>query len=166
MLSVMRQIGRRMELMNSPQQAHVSLPHLQVASFEIETVAECVASDIQTFTCTVGKKPTSAASYLNDVSEVHELLEALNRIASRDHMFYSSNDLRLLNPPKNVQTSLSNFNEVNQSVETISSGISRSMSMNALSGGRQSKIQPLAPPSLSQFLGAMEEEDDDDAVFF
>lgn len=69
-----------MEIMNSPHRAGVSLPQLQVTSFDIEEVAEYVTPNIETFTCTVGKKPTAAASYLNDVAEVHELLEALNKV--------------------------------------------------------------------------------------
>lgn len=185
MLSVVRQIGRRMEIMNSPHRAGVSLPQLQVTSFDIEEVAEYVTPNIETFTCTVGKKPTAAASYLNDVAEVHELLEALNKISTRDHRFYSSVDLRSLtgidssgssmydastmtfpdvrvNPPQGKNNLVIN----QQSVQTISSGMTRSMSMGSFKSEPQKK-QPVSG-SLMQFLGAIadEEEEEDDNFFF
>jgi len=177
MLSAMRQVGRRMELMNNPQQAHVPLPQLQVSSFDIEEVSGCVATDIETFTCTVGKKPTAAASYLNDVSEVHELLEALNRISTRDHTFYSSVDLRSLTGVN--ETGVYNSMTVNSlkpeisvadnkqaNVETITSGFTRSMSMGAMSSLTRQNT-PISS-SLTQFLGAIgdEEEEEENAFFF
>eukprot|EP00814_Leptocylindrus_danicus_P019031 CAMPEP_0116008752 /NCGR_PEP_ID=MMETSP0321-20121206/3038_1 /TAXON_ID=163516 /ORGANISM="Leptocylindrus danicus var. danicus, Strain B650" /LENGTH=1250 /DNA_ID=CAMNT_0003477611 /DNA_START=189 /DNA_END=3941 /DNA_ORIENTATION=- len=188
MLSVVRQIGRRMEIMNSPHQAGVSLPQLQVTSFDIEEVAEYVTPNIETFTCTVGKKPTAAASYLNDVAEVHELLEALNKISTRDHRFYSSIDLRSLTGIDSsgstmyggYNTSAMMFPDVKssfpqgkggivmnqQSVQTISAGMTRSMSMGAFKTEPQKK-QPVSG-SLTQFLGAIadEEEEEDDSFFF
>ena len=177
MLSVMRQIGRRMELMNSPQQAHVSLPQLQVSSFDIEEVSGCVAPDIETFTCTVGKKPTAAASYLNDVSEVHELLEALNRISTRDHAFYSSVDLRSLTGVNesgmydsmtlnSLKPEIRVGDNKQASVETITAGFTRSMSMGAMSSFSSKPAN--VSTSLTQFLGAIgdEEEEEEDAFFF
>ena len=166
----MRQVGRQTELKNNPQQAHVSLPQLQVSAFDIEEVSDYIASGIETFTCTVGKKPTAAASYLNDVSEVHELLEAMNRISARDHQFYSSIDLRSLTgitaDGANIMSENRGINSKKPSVETITSGITRSMSLGALTTNTNQST-PVSS-SLTQFLGTIgdEEEEDEDAFFF
>jgi hypothetical protein len=36
---------------------------------------------VHTFTCTVGKKPSHARSYVNDVDEVHGIVAAVSRAA-------------------------------------------------------------------------------------
>jgi len=41
----------------------------------------------------VGKKPSEAESFLNDVDEVAELLKSLTKISTREKRFFSSVDL-------------------------------------------------------------------------
>ena len=53
-----------------------------------------VSTEVEFFTCTVGKKPSAAANFLNDVTEVVELLGSFNKISTRNpHNYYSTTDL-------------------------------------------------------------------------
>lgn len=93
MLSVMRQIGRRaIEASSGSPEALLPLPSA-IAQVDVSPCDPYVSSRLRMFTCTVGKKPSAAASYVNEVDEVHDLLEALVRIATRDHKFWSTVDL-------------------------------------------------------------------------
>ena len=43
-----------------------------------------VAAHMKSFTATVGKKPSAASSFINDVDEVTELLNALTKVSARE----------------------------------------------------------------------------------
>jgi trehalose 6-phosphate synthase/phosphatase len=93
MLSVVRQIGRRVKESKRGRDSLAAMP----ANIQLVDVSPCdnyLSSDLEVFTCTVGKKPSAAANYLHDVDEAQELLESLVKVSTRGHRFYSSIDLR------------------------------------------------------------------------
>ena len=49
--------------------------------------------DLEVFTCTVGKKPSAAASYVHEAAEVQELMNSLLKVSTCDQKFFSSGDL-------------------------------------------------------------------------
>ncbi len=113
---------------------------------------ENVNPSIKYYTCTVGKKPSEAANFLNDVEEVHELLHSLNKVSTRQTKYNSSIDLMgmgsgrfvgsmeagstqpTLSDPK-VPSHLEHQSKIlgglgfEASNQTISSGLTRSMSL-------------------------------------
>jgi Trehalose-phosphatase len=96
MLSVMRQVGRRVATSRRAQKGQTPLSEMP-ATIQLVDVSSCdsyLSPDLEVFTCTVGKKPSAAASYLHDVDEVQELLESLVKVSTRDHRYYSAIDLR------------------------------------------------------------------------
>merc|ERR1711918_945 len=48
------------------------------------------------FACTVGKKPSTAQTFLNDTSEVHRLIESLGKV-SKSNMTYGGSSVNLRN---------------------------------------------------------------------
>lgn len=89
MLSVMRQIGHRV---------HGGLSSELPRTMALVDVSSCdsnVSGDMECFTCTIGKKPSAAANYLQDVSEVQELLEALVKVSKNPNASKSMLDLML-----------------------------------------------------------------------
>ena len=95
MLSVVRQIGRRVLSTKRAKRGDDPLPELP-AGITLVDVSSCdnfISSDLHVFTCTVGKKPSAAASYLHEVGEVQELIESLVKVSTRDQKFNSSVDL-------------------------------------------------------------------------
>ena len=50
----------------------------------------------KTFTVTVGKKPSAAKHFLNDVDQVMEVLNALTKVSTTSNRNLSMNDLRLM----------------------------------------------------------------------
>jgi trehalose 6-phosphate synthase/phosphatase len=124
------------------------------------------------FTCTVGKKPSAAASYLHDVNEVKELLDALVKVSTRDQKYYSSVDLRNFQ-----QDSLGVTNAFDRFDTTLAgnAGLKRPMSLGSLEAmsaidtslssiGSDQKISA----NLGEYLGAIEDngEDEDEPFFF
>jgi trehalose 6-phosphate synthase/phosphatase len=179
----MRQIGRRAVAARRAKRGEDPLPPVP-ATITLVDVSSCDAyvsrDDLEVFTCTVGKKPSAAATYLHDVSEAEELLEALVKVSARDRQFSSASDLRSIVPlePQVRANSIdvtSSFDagQFGSSMDTLSSGISKSLSLNQMKqktlGGMPISDSLRVSTNLSEYmrLGTIEDEDeDDDAVFF
>jgi len=172
MLSVMRQIGRR-AVEARGREPLAPLP-ATITQVDVSPCDPFISSDLSMYTCTVGKKPSAAANYVNDVEEVHDALESLVKVATRDHKYFSSVDLRSLNtaaisPTGGMKDSwLTPLNAAPSSGN--STGFSRSMSLGDFqSAGTQELRQP-APikisANLNEFLGTIEDEEDDEDIFF
>ena len=162
MLSVMRQIGRRVQEAKS-QKARESLAPMP-ATIQLVDVSTCdnyLSPDLEVFTCTVGKKPSAAASYLHDVDEAQELLESLVKVSTRDHRFYSSIDL----------TSIAGSTSLKSS-QPLGSGMTKSMSMSQLGQQLQDStpLQSAGLPTNSWTgqlgLAPMEDYDEEDDIWF
>lgn len=95
MLSVVRQIGRRVLAVQRAKTGQDPLPDLpnSMTLVDVSSCDDFISSDLEVFTCTVGKKPSAAANYLHEVSEVQELLDSLVKVSTRDQKFFSSADL-------------------------------------------------------------------------
>ena len=89
MLSVMRQIGHRAQGGRSSE-----LP-TKVTLVDVSACDANISGDLECFTCTVGKKPSAAANYLQDVNEVEELLEALVKVSKNPNASKSMMDLMM-----------------------------------------------------------------------
>ncbi len=181
MLSVMRQIGRRAIDARKARNHEQPLPPLP-ASVTLVDVSSCdpyVSSNLNVFTSTVGKKPTAAANYLQDVAEVEEFLEGLVKLTSRDQKFYSSVNLRGMDNFGKMQTTHSvagmklvdhnNFFNSVSNVPNLSEMGSRSLSMgnfNMLSTPSVPAPMKVASNMNEYFQTFDEEEEEDDAVFF
>ena len=160
MLSVMRQIGRRVINSRRLQMGQDLLPAMPT-TIQLVDVSSCdsfVAPELELFTCTVGKKPSAAANYLHDVDEVLEMLEGLVKVSTREQKYYSASDL----------TRLSN----NSGVDAFSSGFSKSLSVHQMED-EASIVNNRGGPitvstTLSDYfkgLGTIEDDDDEDALF-
>jgi trehalose 6-phosphate synthase/phosphatase len=122
------------------------------------------SSNVSAFTVTVGKKPSHAKAYLDDPSEVVEMLNSLTRVSTQDPKFYSMVDLTKLDrsqasePPRlrplelpghrNLATLTSPQSAGQASPDqspVASSPIHRSMSMSQLS--RMVRPSVLQPPA-------------------
>jgi len=183
MLSVMRQIGRRAEAARRSKRGEDPLPPVP-ATMTLVDVSACddfvVRNDLEIFTCTVGKKPSAAATYLHDVNEAEELLESLVKVSARDRQFSSASDLRSMaplgSPLRSSSIDATTGNDAisfGSSVDSLSSGISKSMSLNHMKhktlGSMPVSDDIRVSTNLSEYmrLGTIEDEDeDDDAVFF
>ena len=125
------------------------------------------------FTCTVGKKPSAAGSYIHEVAEVQELMNSLVKVSTRDQKFFSSGDL----------TSYSNRNPAAGKDPLMRGGSfegnfeggltkSRSLSEMGSSGAAgEMRTEVKISTTLSQYflrLGTIDdgEDDDDDEAFF
>lgn len=93
MLSVMRQIGDRARGGRA-----LDLPKT-MRLVDVSVCDQNVSNDAEIFTCTVGKKPSAAANYLQDVSEVEELLQALVKVSKNPNASKSMLDLMMEAPP-------------------------------------------------------------------
>lgn len=180
MLSVMRQIGRRAIDNRRAANGEDPLPEMP-ATIQLVDVSSCDSAcspEMETFTVTVGKKPSAAASYLHDVDEVQELLESLAKISARGKKFYSSIDLvSSYSEPISVSEHSNFKNTLSSSVPTDGGLGKRSMSMTALA--HKAPLTSSAPTSfsirpLNEYLGlgAMDavnedgDDEEDDGVFF
>ena len=135
------------------------------------------SNELEVFTTTVGKKPSAAASYLHDVKEVEELLESLVKVSARDRQFSSASDLRsyVTESPHRSSFDASFPTDRLDNVETLSAGISKSMSLNQMKtppkqlGGFQICEDIRVSTNLSEYmrLGTIEDEDEDsDGIMF
>ncbi len=179
MLSVMRQVGRRALDAQKLRSHEPPLPPLPV-SVTLVDVSSCdpyVSSNLTVFTSTVGKKPTAAANYLQDVAEVQEFLEGLVKLNSRDQKFYSSVNLRgmdnnfgnMTNTHSVAGMKLLDHSNILNNPQTISEIGSRSFSV----GNFQRMSEPKVPApmkvasNMNEYFQTFDEEGgDDDAVFF
>merc|ERR1711935_1205986 len=141
MLSVMRQIGHRVHGGNAAE-----LP----MTMRLVDVSPCdlnVSNDAEIFTCTVGKKPSSAENYLQDVSEVEELLQALVKVSKNPNASKSMLDLMM----ESSALSASLHEASNSTLESPSTmAAKRTSSSFGLAG------------SLGEFLGAIDDEPEED----
>ena len=115
------------------------------------------------FTSTVGKKPTAAANYVNDVEDVHELLESLVKVTTRETVhsgFYSVVDLKKMDEPTSPDREAVKFD--------AQASWQRSLSMCQLHtpdiAGDPTGAQ--VSTNLDEYLGTMEEDGEDDDNFF
>lgn len=71
------------------------------------------------YTCTVGKKPSAAKFYLNDVDAVVEMLHSLTRVSTTANRNLSMNDLRHYDSTKSryVISLAFSYNELNIGLE-------------------------------------------------
>jgi trehalose 6-phosphate synthase/phosphatase len=172
MLSVLRQIGRRVQAAKRAKRGEDPLPELPpgITQVDVSSCDNFISPDLQVFTCTVGKKPSAAASYLNEVGEVQELIESLVKVSTRDHKFYSSVDLtsfgsKSRNPSEGLK--------LTSNIEIMNTGLTKSRSLSQMSSSSiPSRAEVKVSNSLSAYLGMNSidddtaEEDDDDAFFF
>ena len=156
MLSVMRQIGRRAVESSSAKEGRALAPlPATIAQVDVSSCDDHVSTHLKCFTSTVGKKPSAAANYVNDVNDVHELLESLNKVTTRETVhsgFYSVIDLKSMRESAPAQALK----------PVLSMG-----ELHTLQGGLNSQPQTVST-NLNEFLGAIEQNDDDedDAFFF
>jgi trehalose 6-phosphate synthase/phosphatase len=179
MLSVMRQVGRRVTSARRALRGEEPLPDLS-ANIQLVDVSPCdpyVSTDLSVFTATVGKKPSAAANYLHDVDEVQELLESLVKVSTRDQRYYSSVDLRsYTNSQLSTFGSLS-LSQYDPSASPLSlgaefNGLAKSISMGQqmhavtdVETFRRSSL--IVSTNLNDFLSPIEDaEEEEDAVFF
>lgn len=170
MLSVMRQIGRRVIGARRAAHGEDPLPDMS-ATIQLVDVSSCdnyVSSELDVFTCTVGKKPSAAANYVHDVDEVQELLDSLVKLSTREqrHYSYSSADLRTISN-EFLRTSVGKYPPADSSDPWL--GLPKSMSLDQISKQQESGFSPEVTPvhtTLNAFLGTIEDEDDDDDMFF
>jgi trehalose 6-phosphate synthase/phosphatase len=174
MLSVVRQIGRRVMAARRAKKGQDPLPDLP-ATITLVDVSSCddfISPDLDVYTCTVGKKPSAAANYLHEVAEVQELLDSLVKVSTRDQKFYSSADLTTYRNPAE-STSPTPFMS-GDGYETVGTGLTKSRSLSEMAGGVGSvdtRTDVRISSNLNQYLGLGaiqdgEEEDDDEAFFF
>ena len=169
MLSVMRQIGRRpAEARLAKTGQHLAPLPATIAQVDVSSCDEHLSSNMHCFTCTVGKKPSAAANYVNDVDDVHELLESLVKVSARTSVhtgFYSVVDLKSIggnpaspSPALKTVLSMGQINSAKHSPEPL-------VQVN------QSRTQSVSM-SLNEFLGmgpiesATDEDDDEEDIFF
>jgi len=176
MLSVMRQVGRRVLESRLMRQGKPPLPPLPatVTLVDVSLCDDHVSRDLEVFTATVGKKPSAAANYLNDVDEVFELMDVLNKMNARDQRFFSSVDLRSMENKKAVGSSIASVDvgvpagSLTMTLKTDGTtlgGFKRSVSLGTVHRDEPGSDKGVSS-SLTQFLGAIEDEEEDDAVFF
>jgi trehalose 6-phosphate synthase/phosphatase len=169
MLSVVRQIGRRVTAMTRAKKGQDPLPDLPatITPVDVSSCDEYVSTDLEVFTCTVGKKPSAAASYLHEVSEVQELMNSLVKVSTRDHKFYSSADLTSYNsrnPADRVLTP--------RLSASFDASLTKSRSLSEIGsgkGGDDSRTEVKISTSLKGFLGLgtiQDGEDEDEEAFY
>jgi len=171
MLSVVRQIGRRVVAAKRAKKGQDPLPDLP-ATITLVDVSSCddyISPDLDVFTCTVGKKPSAAASYMHEVAEAQELLESLVKVSTRDQKFYSSADLTSYSSNRDPADS-SHMDKGGNSFNTGGLTKSRSLStMGAAPSGGEVRTEVKISTSLNEYLGLgtiQDGEDDDDEAFF
>ena len=170
MLSVVRQIGHRAkEARQSRDDTPLQPLPATITPVDISGVDPYVSRSLSCFTCTVGKKPSAAANYLNDVDEVHELLEALTKVATREQ-YYSSADLYNLTSNKNTLNTHSINNNFVAPNYNENSTLTRSLSMGIMANtSGQYTIEPKAmkvSTNLGQYLNEIQVDEEDDEPFF
>jgi len=146
MLSVMRQIGHRVHGGNAAE-----LP-MTMRLVDVSLCDENVSSEAEIFTCTVGKKPSAASNYLQDVSEVEELLQALVKVSKNPNASKSMLDLMMeapVLPPADF-----NLN----ALRPLSSSVSAY-------GGMMTGSKNHVSGSLGDFLGGIDDAEEEDMFF-
>ena len=161
-LSVMRQIGRRAQEVRIAKKGGQPLAPLPatIAQVDVSSCDDYISSHLQCFTSTVGKKPTAAANYVNDVEDVHELLESLVKVTTRETLhsgYYSVVDLKHMD-----ETPTSPFRDpVKFDAQT---SWQRSLSMVQLSNPDtlSDPVDTRVSGNLDEYLGTMQDDEDED----
>jgi len=180
MLSVVRQIGRRVLAVRRAKRGQDPLPDLPstITLVDVSSCDDFLSPDLDVHTCTVGKKPSAAATYLHEVHEVQELFESLVKVSTRDQKFYSSVDLTSYSSNKQEGTlelaknfsltlagdGLGGSNLGGGSVLPKSRSLTEMMSAANTGEVRKVKISS----NLNEYLGLgmIEDDDDDEEAFF
>jgi trehalose 6-phosphate synthase/phosphatase len=164
MLSVMRQIGRRVVGFRRAANGEDPLPPMSTTSIQRVDVSMCdnfVSPDLEVFTATVGKKPSAAANYLDDVETVQELLDGLVKMSTRDLRHRS-----VIHLPTYSAEELTRF--AHGTLSDNNSSFRRTMSMSVIQG--KSKSPPtIVPNKVPDTLGGFFKElvdEEDDSMFF
>lgn len=185
MLSVMRQIGRRVQDSRRIKKGEDPLPELPMTMtlVDVSGCDEYLAPSLEVFTCTVGKKPSAAENYLHDVTEVQELLDAMVKVSARDHKYYSSIDLHAYAQEQGIM-----IRRAESPSSTVSTGMGqKAMSLDQLSAsGDPAAVGGMIPPSvevaeitglgdrtsrptsasLVEYFGTIDDGDEDEDIFF
>jgi trehalose 6-phosphate synthase/phosphatase len=151
-------------------------------TFEHLNVIKEKAPYVSCYGITVGKKPTSANAYVDDVPAVLELLSILCRLADRDKGYYSSTDLgelsgpRTVQPPPRTQASGRNSDFLQPPSPLVPGGSSRVGTLGrAMSDGNigRSHTMPRSASrveiSMSEYLDGIQEGEEDECdggIFF
>ncbi|OQS04900.1 trehalose-phosphatase, partial [Thraustotheca clavata] len=137
----------------------------------------------KTFTVTVGKKPSAAKQFLNDVDEVMEVLNALTKVTTTSNRNFSMNDLRLMEHrpfPRSLDHSRGTLDQQQLApsipITTHSLKSSKySMSMSALSSAATAsepqslglrRVASTSATSYEQYFSNIDEEEDDHGGIF
>ncbi|GMI21702.1 hypothetical protein TeGR_g12309, partial [Tetraparma gracilis] len=148
-------------------------------------LVEHLSQAVNYYTCTVGKKPSEAANFVADVDAVHELLTSLNKVNTRERQFASAADLSSLGKGGGIgadweipahlskQADLFAKMSISSNAQTISAGITRSVSMNVLSASKDpasafpawGEARPVSN-TLAGFLNAIDDEEEEEGNFF
>lgn len=171
MLSVMRQVGRRAAEVRIAKKGGQPLAPLPatIAQVDVSSCDDHISTQLQCFTSTVGKKPSAAANYVNDVEDVQELLESLVKVTTRETVhsgFYSVVDLKSMANSPAPMTQAINFEPT-----STTSNFSRSLSAGELHSSQQDNAfdtnQPLkVSTNLKEFLVSIEQDENEDDIFF
>jgi len=165
MLSVMRQIGRRVTDARRALNGEEPLPEMPatIQLVDVSSVDAFVSPDLQTFTTTVGKKPSAAATYVHDVDEVQELLDSLVKISARERAFTSAADLTSY-ASSQIPTPTGFVRSLTEDETMSPLPKSTSLDQMALPKGQPVSVSA----TLNDFLrlGTIEDDDDDEAFFF
>ena len=136
---------------------------------------------MKAFGITVGKKPTQAEAYLDDVPAVLELLKNLTKSSDRDKRFFSTLDLTQKSLALGGNDVKNGGNGNSSSNGGLNSGsLTRALSdgnisgtqldeslMSSLVGNKPiSKVPSRVDISMSQYLEGIEEEEDAGGIFF
>lgn len=157
MLSVMRQIGRRASEARFGKRDDQPLAPLPatIAQVDVSSCDDYISPHLKCFTSTVGKKPSAAANYVNDVDDVHELLESLVKVTTRETVhsgFYSVVDLKSLGD------------------DTLTAGTLKPVlsmgELHSIQGALNNQPQSRVSTNLHEFLGTIDQNDEEEDIFF
>lgn len=159
MLSVMRQIGRRVSGSRRAARGEDPLPEIAATIQQVD-VSACdavVSPELEVFTATVGKKPSAAANYLHDVDEVQELFDSLVKLTAIEHRSQSLVGLASYAATAEAAADFGNMPQVMAMTPSMSlggGGFRKSQSMNMIA-------PPTSfVPSFQEYMNPMEPIDD------
>lgn len=169
MLSVVRQIGRRVLAARRAKRGQDALQELPstITLVDVSSCDDFVSPELEFFTCTVGKKPSAAATYVHEVANVEEMFESLVKVSTRDQRFNSSANLQSYGTWKIGD--ISNKDLAFESVGAAKLPKSRSLSQISTAGTGEVRTEMKMSSNLNEYLqglGAIEDEDDDQPFYF
>jgi trehalose 6-phosphate synthase/phosphatase len=171
MLSVMRQVGRRIIGARRSKRGEDPLPPVPT-TLTLVDVSACdpyVSPELEVFTCTVGKKPSAAANYLHDVAEVQELLDSLVKVSTRERKYNSAVDLRSYGADSGPEMMDSGASPSWLNSATLSPAATKAVTFTPEARSPNSTHAEIKVSSnLNEYLGlgTIEDDDDEEAFFF